>query len=336
MRLISAVTLTVFMLTTFIHASQEEKPVDTPRTDLSIAFGLPYVIASDITESRAMVVEAVYQATALSGGYAIVNTGTLAPGLNGYTYSPKPKDKLVVIWEGRTHEFVVKNAQGNMQATTSDAWLSSPHLLNYTHHLKDMAKVEISTRFDGVRFNAQVKGWYLQSGIKYQVDLSAAGRSTGESDFHGQDIRTTYTLTGKIKGPSMELDVRETHQWALASATNLRLLHSQRGSASRLNATLNNVLRSHGKEYRLKNVQAQFDRKVKGGSVIHAGFTQVSGTVLKDGKTFGQCILKAGRVCLRTRIGYHSTRAPRAEARGKGRRAEESQRSIIEIHPNVA
>ena len=110
---------------------------------LPIAFGLPRLAAANAYLSRAMVVESVYQATALSGAGMmgqVRNTGTLAPGFGGmYQYSPQPTDRLVVSYAGQTHEFVVHEASGNSQAMTSDAWLLSPHQLRYTHRLQGQA-----------------------------------------------------------------------------------------------------------------------------------------------------------------------------------------------------
>jgi len=66
---------------------------------LPIAFGLPRVVALNVYMSRGLVVEAVYQATALSGGSyygRIVNTGTLVLGPAGLQYQPSPTDRLVL------------------------------------------------------------------------------------------------------------------------------------------------------------------------------------------------------------------------------------------------
>jgi hypothetical protein len=280
-------------------------PDENLETALPIAFGLPRVIAVNSYLSRGLVVEAVYQATALTGSAQwgqITNTGTLELGAAGLQYSPYPTDQLVVVLGEQRHEFVVLEAQGNMQAMTAAAWVMSPHILRYVHRLPEQAEAEISVRFDGVSFDSQVEGWYVQSGTRYNLNLFASGQSTGQRDYHGQEVQTEYDLSGKISGGGLEVDVNEHHVSALAAATNLRILPSQRGSASRFNGTLNNVLRVGGAEYKLQNVQVQTDMKARGGEGS-AGLTHVDGQVLRNGEAFGRCVLQAGRAILETESG---------------------------------
>lgn len=155
---------------------------------LPVAFGLPRVVAVNVYMSRGLVVEAVYQATALSGGASfgrIVNTGTLVLGPAGLQYQHGPTDRLVLKLGTQTHEFVVKDAQGNMAAATATAWLFSTHRLHYTHRLPGQAEADISLSFDGYRFQAKIKGWSMVSGARYTVDLTASGQSATRRDYHG-------------------------------------------------------------------------------------------------------------------------------------------------------
>ncbi|MBU0755134.1 MAG: hypothetical protein KJ645_08330 [Planctomycetes bacterium] len=272
----------------------------------SIAFGLPYVVATSVSQSRDMVVEAVFGATTLSGAARygeIRNTGTLVvKGYDDAVYSPSPNDRLVVKIDGYTHEFVVKEAQGNSTASTATAWLSDPHLLHYIHRMPGLSEAELKVGFDGANFAVEVKGWYKYKGTKFDLNITSTGGSSGTSDYHGQEIKIKYDLKGKIKGGGIEVDVDEQHAMETVSATNLRLLYSQRGSASRFNATLNNVLRVGGKEYKLKNVKVQTDFKTKGGvsSYLISG---LEGGVLEDGKPCGQCVLVNGQAVIKTASG---------------------------------
>lgn len=272
---------------------------------LPIAFGLPRVVAVNIYMSRGMVVEAVYQATALSGGAAygrIVNTGTLVLTPYGLQYQPGPADRLILKLGTQTHEFVVKDAQGNMTAATSTAWLFSPHRLHYTHRMPGQAEADISLSFDGSRFQAKAKGWSMVSGVRYTVDLTASGQSVTRRDYHGQEAQTQYNLSGKITSEGFSVEVAEQHSFGLAAATNLRMPNSMRGSASRFNGTLNNVLRVGEDVYKFDNVQIQTDMKGRGGTGS-AGVTGATGQVLLNGKPFGRCVLQAGSVFLVTEGG---------------------------------
>ncbi len=272
-------------------------------TGLRIAFGLPRIVAANLYLSRSIVVEGVYQATALSGGAMmgrIVSTGTLTQGYGGaFQYSPQPADRLVVHYAGQVHEFVIQEAQGNSQAMNSDAWLSAPHQLRYRHRMGDQAEAAIFVRFDGSAFESSVQGWTTQWSARYDMNLQATGRGAGVRDYGGQDVQTTYDLTGTITGNGVELTVNERHTSSLVAATSLRLLPSQRGSASQSTSTLNNTLNMRGVRFQLQNVQVQTGTRVRRGEGT-AGMTGLSGTVLRDGQPFGQFVMESGRAFLNT------------------------------------
>jgi len=236
-------------------------------TGLAVAFGLPRIVAMNAYLSRSLVVEAVYQATALSGAGMmgqVANTGTLSPGYGGgFQYSPQPSDRLVVnLGPQQVHEFVISQAQGNMQARTATEWVMSPHVLQYVHRLQGQAEAEMTAQFNGAQFQVQVRGWYTQSGTRY--------------------------------------DINERHASSMASATSLRLLPSQRGSASRFNGTLNNVLRVGADEYSFQNVQLQTDQRTRGTATGQAGLTMLDGVVLRSGQPFARFVLQGGRAFLQT------------------------------------
>lgn len=273
---------------------------------IRIAFGLPRIVAANAYLSRAMVVESVYQATALSGGALvgrIVNTGTLAPGFGGvYQYAPQPTDKLVVHYGGQVHEFVVLEATGDPRAMTSDAWLTAPHRLRYRHTLPGQTEAEISVAFDGAAFESSVRGWTTQWGKRYEVDLRAVGGGQGVRDLDGQDIQTAYDLTGEISGGPISVSVRERHASTLVAAMSLRMLPSQRGSASQSRSTLDNTLTYGGARYRLQDVRVTSGTQARAGQGS-AGVTGVEGVLLRDGAPFGRFVFAGGRVFLETPSG---------------------------------
>ncbi|MGD2154966.1 MAG: hypothetical protein PVG79_17000, partial [Gemmatimonadales bacterium] len=275
------------------------------QTGLPIAFGLPRIVAVNTYLSRSMVVEAVYQATYLSGGAQmgrIVNTGTLAVGPAGVQYAPHPSDRLVVNLGDQSHEFVVMQAQGNQQAQTASAWVAYPHILQYSHKIPGMAEATIAAQYDGSRFQVQVQGWTMQSGTRYDVNMQASGVAASSSGYHGGGSQIEYDMTGRITGGGLEIDVNEHHTSVMQSATNLRLLHRMRGSASQTNATINNVLRMGGVEYRLQNVQVQTEVRERGfeGS---AGLTGLQGELLRAGQPFGRFFAQGGRAFVETASG---------------------------------
>lgn len=100
----------------------------------------------------------------------------------------------------------------------------------------------------------------------------------------------------------------------MASATSLYSLPSQRGSASRFNAVINNVVRVSGVEYQFQNVQVQTDQRTRGNNVGQAELTGLSGLVLRSGQPFGQLVLQAGRALLQTQSGMMAL-----DMRGGGR-----------------
>lgn len=291
---------------------QEEVTPQQRELGFSIAFGLPYVVADSVSQSRDMVVEAVYKATELTGSAQygqVANTGTLTVKGDNVKYSPKPRNRLVVKIEGYTHEFVIKEAQGNNMAPTATSWLLDPHLLHYVHKMSGVFETEIKERFDGARFTGEVKGWYKYKDTRFDMNLTSSGGSSGTRDYHGQETKIKYGIKGKVTGGGIEVQVDEQHAMETASATNLRLLYSMRGSASRFDAALNNVLRMGGKEYKLQNVQVQTDSKTRGGESSFA-ITQFNGAVLKDGQPYAQCLLNQGYGALKTASGMIALELP--------------------------
>ncbi len=279
----------------------QDKITEDQQRDLAIAFGLPRVIAVNAYLSRSLIVEAVYQATGLSGSglYGqITNTGTLTAAYGGLQYLPQPADRLVLDLGQERHEFVVKEAQGNMQAQTAASWLIMPHVLRYTHVLPGQAEVEMAVQYDGVNFQSEVTGWYQQSGRRYDLKLQASGQSQTQRGIDGQEARTEYDFTGTITREGFVLNVSEHHVSSLAAAIHpSRLLPSQRGSASRFNGTINNTLKIGEVEYKLENVQVQTDMKARGDTGT-AGLTGLDGRILRSGTLLGQCVLQNGQAFL--------------------------------------
>jgi hypothetical protein len=265
--------------------------------------------------SRWMVVEAVYQATALSGGaYAgrIVKVGTLQAGPAGLQYAPQPTDRLVVRLGEQTHEFVIHEAQGNAMAPDAGSWLMSPHILRYRHSIPEQAEADLSVRYDGQSFETGVKGWYVHGGVRYQIDLTATGGSTSVRDFHGEEVGTQYDMAGKVLGGEIEVDVSERHGFQMVAATSTKfLLPGRRGMASQFVGTLNNRLRIGDDEFSFRQVLVETGMKAKGGQG-QAGLTRLEGAVLRNGEPFGSCTVQGGRAVLVTEAGSLELDAPPA------------------------
>jgi hypothetical protein len=282
-------------------AMKQDQVTPDQQHDLAIAFGLPRVVAVNAYLSRYLVVEAVYQATALSGSAyygRITNTGTLTTASGGVQYLPQPADRLVLLLGQERHEFVVKEAQGNMQAQTATAWLLMPHVLRYTHVLPGQAEVELAVQYDGSNFASEVTGWYQNSGQRYDLRLRASGRSQTQRGVDGQEAGTEYDFTGTISGEGLVINVSEHHFSTLAAANHpSRQLPGQRGSASRFIGTINNTLKSGDTEYRFENVRVQTDMVARGNSGS-AGLTGLDGRILRNGQVLGQCVLRDGRAFL--------------------------------------
>jgi hypothetical protein len=281
------------------------RAVNAAPKGLAVAFGAPRLIAMSAYQSRALVVEAVYQATALSGAAMmgrIVNTGTIKVTAAGAQYLPQPTDRLVVDWGGQLHEFVVKNAQGNAMAATSDAWLASPHLLSYSHALDGQGKADVDVQFDGARFQVRARGTSQLGGEAVAFDLTATGAGDGARDYHGQDVTTTYAMTGSLKGDGYEVAVDEQQSARVVSATSLRVLPSMRGSASSVTTRISSVVRTGGAEIKFDGVQARSDLSEKGGNPRNQHH-EVGGRVLRNGTPWGDCAMTAAGPVLKTRDG---------------------------------
>src|SRR5436190_361965 len=69
---------------------------DSLKGGLTVAFGLPRLVAENIYQSRSMVAEAVYYATAATGAAQfgrVMSTGTIVVSALGTNYAPSPADR---------------------------------------------------------------------------------------------------------------------------------------------------------------------------------------------------------------------------------------------------
>lgn len=270
---------------------------------LCVAFGLPRVVAADVVVSRGMLVEAVYFATATTGAAQlgqITSTGTITVGTSNPTYERTPSDRLVVIFDKakqgkETHEFVVLEAQGNSQADSATSWLASPHVLRYTHKIPGSAEAEITSKFDGVRFEAKVKGFLKIGEQRYDLAMAAAGTAQGTRDLDGHDTETKYELTGTIKADGFDVAVNEHHVLTSAGSYSLRLLTTQRGTASQLRAQIANTLKHDGATYSFSNVEVDSGSTDKGNQQ-KSGITLARGSILREQQPFAECRLLDGAV----------------------------------------
>lgn len=272
---------------------------------LPIAFGAPRLIAMSAHASRAMVVEAVYQASALSGASqlgGVTNTGTIRVTQLGAQYLPEPTDRLVVEWGAQRHEFVVRNAQGNNAAPTAAEWLLSPHVLSYSHALEGQGRVDIDVQFNGTAFSVHTRGTATLGGGSVEVDLTTQGASRGARDPDGQDTTTEYTMTGTLSGDGYTIDVSEQQIARFVAFSSLRRLPSQRGAASSVTTRIASVLHSGGTEIRFDGVRARSDLSEKGGNPKNQNH-EVSGRVLRDGALWGECAMAGGMPVLQASDG---------------------------------
>jgi len=255
---------------------------------LGIAFGLPRAVTAAVQSSRSMVVEAVWFACA-QNGFAltgqVTKTGTVTVTQLGAQYAPAPADKLVVQIGDQVHEFEAIDATVNPQADSATAYLQAPHRLAYLHRLRGKAEARIDEQFDGGRFESSVDGWTELGGVRYEVALKARGGAQGNSGLDGAESQTGYELAGTVRGGGVEVDVRERHGYSYASAVSLGLLYSQRGWASRFDATIGSTVRAGGATYRFADVRVQTDAKEKGGRRSE-DVVSTSGAILRDEKPF--------------------------------------------------
>jgi len=278
---------------------------DSVKGGLPAGLTLPLVLAGSVYESRSMVAEAVYYATAASGAAQfgrIMTTGTVLVSAAGTQYAPGPADRLVVRLGDQTHEFVLKQAQGGNQAPTASGWLAAPHILQYTHKIPDTAEAEVAEQFDGVRFTSRVTGWAKLNAQRFDIDLSAAGQTAGDRDFNGQDIQTAYDLTGMLRGNGCEITVNQRQRIRTVGAYSLNLLYSQRGTATQLDAAINSAVQCEGETYTFNNVQVQSGSTDKGGN-SRSAVSAATGTITRGGQAFATVSLQNGAVVAATANG---------------------------------
>lgn len=137
-------------------------PVDTdPTRGLGVALVGPRLVTAGMMQSRSMVTEAVYFATAQTGSAAygqITRTGTVQVTHLGALYLPAPMDRLVIDLGGARHEFRDVEAIGDASQMFAANWLAAPHRLSYSHCAGDEGEVRIQEAYDGRVFTAHVEG----------------------------------------------------------------------------------------------------------------------------------------------------------------------------------
>ncbi|MCA8975421.1 MAG: hypothetical protein KDC98_11925 [Planctomycetes bacterium] len=270
--------------------------VDDDVRGLGLALVGPRLITAGVMQSRSMVTEAVYFATAQTGAGMVgqvTNSGTVRITQLGAVYEPSPTDRLVVDLGGSRHEFSAIEAVGDASQMFAANWLAAPHRLSYVHRFEDRAEAHVAETFDGARFVAKITGWTEIAGQRCEVELEARGGTQGGTDFHGADSATRYVLSGKLTAAAFVVDVREEHALRFVSAQSLRLLPSQRGSASQTFSTVNSTLHAAGVDYLFDGVRAESGSKDKGGRST-GGVVALSGRILRDGEPFAECRLEAG------------------------------------------
>ncbi len=264
---------------------------------LTAAFGLPRIVAADLMASRSLLVEAVYRASSLSGAAskgAVTSTGTLTVDAGGESrWGASPNDRLVVECGDVRHEFVLRTAQGDNTQGSAAGWLSRPHTLSYRHEVESGPSADVDAQFDGARFWVHAVGSAVYDGGKVEIDLVAEGATQGVKDLDGADLTTQYACTGTLQGDGFAVEVRETQSIRFASATSLRLLPGQRGSASSATTRIDSLLRSGDAEYQFDGVQVRSDYGEKGGRMRNRE-TRVQGSVLRGRDPFGECSMVDG------------------------------------------
>lgn len=277
-----------------------KEPMDTP--SIANAFGaalaMPRFASDNAQSSRSMLVEAVYFATGQTGSGQfgqITSTGTVQVSELGAVYSPAPTDKLIIQLGAQTHEFKLKNAQGNNNAATALSWILSPHVLEYTHTMPNQAEANLSVQFDGNNFSARISGWAMLGSQRYEVDLTAQGTSSGSSDGTGAERQTQYRMTGTIRGGGADVTVLEEHTVSFASAIGLNLLASQRGNATQIRSVSSSSVKIGGDIYKFNNIQAESGMKERGNQ-SSGGMVSAAGLVTKNDAPFGEVMLQNGAV----------------------------------------
>jgi len=269
--------------------------------------GLATKIAQNAYVSREMVVQSVYGATYQSGGMLtgkVVKHGTLKQTrFGGYSYQPTPTDKLVLVLKDATHEFEVRAVQGNTQAQTPAAFLDSNHQMEYVHRIPETSEIVVKANRVGMGWATHLKGWYVEEGKRYELDLKAEGGSYFEQGGgSGQESKTDYKVKGEVTGERMKLTVDERHFFHLISL----------GEAVTHSIDENrNQLVTGGDQYRWVDTSVTKIFRTAGGRMMPvfdaAEKWKATGKVLKNGKPFGAYQLAVGGKSVDARRKYHGS-----------------------------
>src|SRR5262249_17524241 len=143
--------------------------------------------------------------------------------------------------------------------------------------------------------NVKAAGWTKLNGQRFDINLSAAGQTGGEREADGQDTTTAYDLTGMISGNGCDIHVNQRVIMRIVSSYSLRMLTTQRGTATQINSTLNNTLQCGTESFAFNDVQVQSESTDKGGN-SRSGVTAAAGVITRDGQPFATVGLQNGMV----------------------------------------
>lgn len=265
---------------------------------LRMAFATPRELVGRAYLSRRILMEALFQATALSERAAsagIVSSGTLIVQGTDIGYDVEPADRFVVDLDGRAHEFTVEEIQGNFLAASATEWLVSTHALRYRYRRAEQSELSVVLSYDQVLFSMDISGWHVDSGTRFDTDLVASGQASGTLGENGHQLWASFSTTGSLRGGGLEITVRQEHRGNLGVSSGVLHPDASRAVASgRSRVNLNNNVRMGEEVYGFNKVEMATEVHLTAGAA-EVELISLTGSLFRGGDLFGSLVLLDGQ-----------------------------------------
>jgi hypothetical protein len=190
-----------------------------------------------------LTLEAVATASVAAGGLELITTGTLTQTGGSFQYAATPTDRLVIAWsDATTTELFISQLSGDLEAETSEDFLSGDHAVTTRVVRADVADFTVVTQKSGGTRDGSIVGMVAVEGVAYQVDLQETGTTTSEVDAGAVDYESESSMTGTITAPGFSLIAQESY-WFHSVVFERAIVNRSR--------TADSVWTFNGDEYRL-------------------------------------------------------------------------------------
>ena len=229
--------------------------------------------------SLSLATEAVFFASIVNGGAAVVATGTLnqQSPTQPFTYSAAPNDKLVIAWaQGAPTEFVITQFAGDFSRDARH-FVNSDHLVVFSVRREGVLDIAMQSQRIGGQSATTLTGTIILDEVAYALNLALAGTYSSSADVSVSRHESNERFTGTMSADNgFSANIDETHYFKLVLFENV---------ITNRDRTANNRWTFGGKTYTLQGVRLRHEEL--NGWANPSDYWIIQGGVLEDGALVG-------------------------------------------------